>query len=100
MTNPLTRLLIAIGVVVVSFAGSYAVRAAMETPEVALPDRDFDTLPMQLGKWHGEDVELDPEVFSIFADAKTRQWVFDELLRIVAKNLPQAIYLNANLTIR
>ena len=63
MTNPLTRLLIAIGVVVVSFAGSYAVRAAMETPEVALPDRDFDTLPMQLGKWHGEDVELDPEVF-------------------------------------
>ncbi|HYW79725.1 MAG TPA: EpsI family protein [Thermoguttaceae bacterium] len=69
MTNPVTRLLIAIAVVVVVYAGSYAVQGALETPEVILPDRDFNTLPVQLGQWHGKDVALDPEVF-VNTDAK------------------------------
>lgn len=63
MKNPVTRLLIAIGIVLMVYVGSFAVHAALETPEVILPDRDFDTLPMQLGQWHGEDVELDPKIF-------------------------------------
>jgi len=69
MTNSKTRLLIAIGIAVMVYGGSYVVQAALKPPEVILPDRDFDTLPMQLGQWHGKDVELDPEVF-VNTDAK------------------------------
>jgi EpsI family protein len=57
------RLLLLAIVVLIIPAGSYAVHMAMKPPEVEFPNRDFETLPLQLGPWEGERRELDPKIF-------------------------------------
>jgi EpsI family protein len=44
--------------------GAYAVRGGMKPRDVEMPAKDFRTLPVQIGPWHGTDEELNREVFS------------------------------------
>lgn len=63
MTNTTTRLFVTAIFVVLIYFANRLVESGLKLPDVALPDRDFSTMPMNFGSWHGEETELDPKIF-------------------------------------
>ncbi len=63
MKNLTTRLSVAITLVVLVYAGAYAMQGMMGATLV-LSTRDYTTMPTEFGQWHGKEVELDPKVFA------------------------------------
>ena len=64
MGNFTTRLAIVIGIVLLVHGGFYIVRAGTRPPEMQVPERSIRELPRQLGRWRGEDADLDPKIFT------------------------------------
>lgn len=63
--NTATRLFSAAVLVIAASLGSYLVQASKQTTNVELPDRDFRTMPVTFGPWHGQRVnDLTPELFN------------------------------------
>ena len=63
--NTATRLFTAAVLVIIVACGSYWVQASLQMPNVELPQRDFHTMPVTFGPWHGQRVnDLTPELFN------------------------------------
>ena len=62
MNSVAVRLYVVVGIILTASGISHLLRAAAEPPEVVVPDWSVHDLPMQLGKWHGEDTEMDPKI--------------------------------------
>ena len=62
MNRVAIRVYVVIGIVLVAYGVSHLVRAASEPPEVVMPEWTVHDLPLQLGKWHGEEAEMDPTI--------------------------------------
>ncbi len=61
--NTTTRRLYAVAVIIVATYGiSRLVQAQTEPPEVDMPPWTFREFPLQLGNWHGEKTQLNPEI--------------------------------------
>ena len=56
------RVYIVAALIPITFGGAYLVQAALEPPGSDLPNWTFRELPLQIGKWHGESVKLDPQI--------------------------------------
>ncbi len=61
--NTTTRRLYAVAAIIVATYGiSRLVQAQTEAPEVDMPPWTFREFPLQVGNWHGEPTQLDPEI--------------------------------------
>lgn len=58
------RLLLAAALLVVTQTGVAMIHRAYVPAEVAIPSQPLSSLPMQLGDWTGENIELDERLFN------------------------------------
>ncbi len=58
------RLLLAAALLVITQTGVAMIHRAYVPAEVAIPSQPLSSLPMQLGDWTGEDIELDERLFN------------------------------------
>ena len=56
------RVYIVAALIPLTWWGAGWVKAALEPPEVDMPDWTFREMPRQLGNWHGEDTRMDPKI--------------------------------------
>jgi EpsI family protein len=56
------RVYIVAALIPLTYGGARLVRAALEPPGSVLPNWTFRELPLQIGKWRGESVKLDPQI--------------------------------------
>jgi len=77
MSRTAIRLLVVVGIILLTYGVSKLVQIQTEPPEVELPSWTFRDMPMQLEKWHGEDTKLDPEI----AAATGAEVIVDRLYR-------------------
>jgi len=63
MTNITTRLLALAVIIVVIYGVAIKLRGTLRPPNVKLPDRDFQEMPLRFGEWKGEKAKLDSRVF-------------------------------------
>jgi EpsI family protein len=75
--------LVAVLVALITWGSSMA-RSGLKPPQVKLPDKDFQKLPLQLAAWQGEDLALDPKVYeSVGADIIVNRSYHDEAGHVV-----------------
>jgi EpsI family protein len=77
MNSTANRLYTVILLVAATYGISRLVQAETEPPETEMPAWTFHDLPMQLGKWHGEDTKMDPKI----ATATGAEIIADRLYR-------------------
>ncbi|MBN2474010.1 MAG: exosortase-associated EpsI family protein [Pirellulales bacterium] len=64
--NTTVRILIVAALALLVHGGAAYLRAGLKPAKVALPDRDYHQLPLQIGEWVGGEVDLqaeDPELW-------------------------------------
>jgi EpsI family protein len=62
MNTTATRLYVVAAIIVGAYGVSRLLQIATEPPEAELPGWTFNEMPLQLGKWRGENTKLDPEI--------------------------------------
>ena len=88
MNNTAFRLFAAAVLVGLSYCAIPAVRSFLHHPMVRPPAEDINKLPMRLGKWQGEEVKLDKELFDrVGADVVVDRIYHDETDRPISAHL-------------
>jgi EpsI family protein len=71
------RVYIVAALIPLAWWGARRMNAALEPPEVDMPEWSFSEMPLRIGDWQGEDTELDPEI----ANATGAQRIVDRRYR-------------------
>jgi len=59
----IVRLFVAAGLLAATQLGVSLIQRSYVPAHVELPAQELNSLPLQIGPWHGEDIELDPRMF-------------------------------------
>ena len=62
LNNTAVRLFLVVGVMAAVFLCSWLLQAGLEPPGVEMPDWTFKDLPIELGQWHGQPTEMNPNI--------------------------------------